>query len=128
VIICLLHFKKTVIDDAVLPAGFGFCSTVSVFDFSLLAAIRQTTLHCKDRTVSRKTFREAFAKYWFPLKAVWTQLRPSRRGYTFSTNGSTHFHKFSIMDGTMRRNAALLPFPRAPGKAIVRILWIKCIN
>lgn len=31
----------------------------------------------------------------------------------------THFHKFSIMDGTMRRNGAPVLFPPASGKAIV---------
>lgn len=61
-IIFLENFAET--DAAIFPKDFGFRSTVSayIFDFSFLAAV-QTILRSKGRTVSRKTFREAFAKY-----------------------------------------------------------------
>lgn len=119
---------SSVMDVAIFYTCFGSHPNISVFDVFLLAAIpRQTTLRCKGRTVSRKTFRarhsrnidscwKQFGRSWDHHGGADTLFRRMRR--------RTHFHKFSIMDGTMRRNAAPLLFPRASGKAIVN----KCIN
>lgn len=54
----ILSEDSSVMDVAIFYTCFGSRPNISVFDIFLLAAIpRQTTLRCKGRTVSRKTFR-----------------------------------------------------------------------